>query len=513
MKSGRARVDTEIIDLSVLVATGLKGIHAYGGITERGDLNKTYLVGSWQEYVNSLGGLIPESIFPLICKRALERGAKLRVGRMAHFTTISDPTTLVGVKAGGTNNTTVLLEAANIGAWGNGLSVAITAAVNGATDEFDIAVSLAGYPDLTKTVIRNIPKVLTTATIAEFNTLSELVKIKVASATQSLIAGTVVFTLGAETKANIVLADFTGSAIAKNGMHIFDDYSDFVRISLPEMAVPELDIALVAYVEQRKDCRAILRTPIGISGNVAIDYREGTGTYSHTPIDNWRASMVFGGVDVMNERTSAREIIPVIGDVTGCYSSKDNVAFEWFSAAGPKRGRIGNAFGIDYNLGSPARATEADSVDVHGINPVIDDKDYGLVYWGNSTLTKANKMTKHDNIAELLIYITRTVAPLCKSELFDPNDVETWKAIYRNVNPLMRLLVDKRALWDYIYDGDQNIDKISDAKVNRPEDVDNGEYVFILWIKPKAALKYVGVKVVVTNSGINFEEITSQPII
>ena len=166
--------------------------------------------------------------------------------------------------------------------------------------------------------------------------------------------------------------------------------------------------------------------------------------------------------------------------------------------------------GVDYNLGSAARATEFDQVSNRGINAVIDDPDFGVVIWDNVTLWKEPTLLKHSNIADLLVYLNRELAPLIKSELFEPNDIETWKAIYRKVRPLLELIKERRGIWDYLYQGDQLIDDIADAQVNTPNNIDAGQYVFNLFIKPKAALKYIGIKVVVANSGVSFEEIINE---
>lgn len=223
--------------------------------------------------------------------------------------------------------------------------------------------------------------------------------------------------------------------------------------------------------------------------------------------------MIYGGLSITHPSTGARVVVPAIADVAGCMANKDNKTKEWFASAGPDRGKIGNALGIEYNLGTSARSTEADSVDTHGINMVIDDKDYGLVYWGNGTLQKEDTLLKFENVADLVIFILRSVTPLAKSQLFNPNDVETWKAIHRRVRPLLEAVKKGRGIWNYLYEGDQNVETVSQAVVNDPLDIDAGKYVFIIWIQPKVGMKYVGIQVTVTNSNVDFTEIEGQPIL
>lgn len=511
--SGRARVETEVADLSVLLNTGLTGIHAVFGRTERGPIDRTVLVGSWAAYRKHFGDLVAGNDFPLICKRALEAGVKLRVGRAVNYTDVTDKGTVTGAAATGALVALgTVFTADNIGIWGNSVTVAVTAAANGVADEFDIVTSIAGDTNQT-VIVRNIKGTLTLEEIQKYNASNHLAYLSDAQVGSVLSAASVTLAGGTDT-AVIAIADITGDSSQQSGIHIFDNYSDFTRISAPAYAMPEVDAKLASYAVTRMDCRAILRTPTGISGNVAIEYREGTGTYNHDAIDTWLASMVFGGLEISHPVTSQLVTIPALADVMGNYGQKDTKARQWFSAAGPERGQINNALGIDYNLGSPARSLEADSVDVHGINPVIQDATYGLVYWGNSTLQKEKTFLSHENVADLIIYLNRAVAPIAKSELFNPNDVETWRAIHRNVRPLLELVKSQRGIWDYIYQGDHLIDSIEDldeSTVNSPEDVDAGKYQFIVWIKPKVGLKYIGIKFSLTNTGVSFEEVSGQP--
>ena len=258
----------------------------------------------------------------------------------------------------------------------------------------------------------------------------------------------------------------------------------------------------------RKDLIAVVRTPVGVNSAGILDYRNGTGTYTHQPHDSWRAIMWTGG-NVINHPVTGETIeIPEIGDVLGLMSARDNNFAEWFAVAGPERGRVRNSLGVAYNLGSAARQTEADNVDVNGVNAVIEHPSFGVTLWGNSTLQRANTLLIHANIAELMIYLTRELRPIIETELFNPNDPQTWKAIHRKVTPLMDSVVDGRGIIDYLYEGDQDVDRADQAIVNKTADIDAGKYVFNLFIKPIAALKYLGVKVSLTNSGVDFESLT-----
>lgn len=125
--TGIARTELSITDLSVIVNSGLKGIHGWTGVTERGPIGKPILVGSWLEYTRYFGGLLDGNDFPLLCKRALEAGAKLKINRAVHYTDVEDKTSYDAVTASVTLGTTVVFKANNAEKWGNGLTLQIVA--------------------------------------------------------------------------------------------------------------------------------------------------------------------------------------------------------------------------------------------------------------------------------------------------------------------------------------------------------------------------------------------------
>lgn len=501
--TGIARTELSITDLSVIVNSGLKGIHGWTGVTERGPIGKPILVGSWLEYTRYFGGLLDGNDFPLLCKRALEAGAKLKINRAVHYTDVEDKTSYDAVTASVTLGTTVVFKANNAGKWGNGLTLQIVAAMNGIANEFDIVVKLAGKPELDQTVT-NVKKLVDASTIADFNARCALAVIAETSTGNLVATANAVLATGADGVEPTTI-DYIGDSAAENGIHAFDNDVDITKIAVPAKAIPEIDIALAAYADERGDIIALLRTPVGITGLVAVDYREGTGLYSHTPVNTWRAMMFTGGLKVTHPTTGANSNISELGDVTALFTKKDNAQGEWFSFSGRDRGSIKNALGVVYNLGSSARRAEADLVDARGINVVIQHPSFGIVSWGNSTLYKSNTLLKKAEVAELMIFISRSLRPLVEVELFNPNDVITWKNIFRRVSVFMDYLKAERAIWDYEFQGDQDIDKIEDAVVNTPQGVDSGLYVFNLFVAPKVAMKYVGIRVAVTNSGVKFD--------
>ncbi len=511
---GKARMETEVIDLSVLISSGLKGVTAVAGPTERGEVGKPKIVGSWTEYVANFGGLLTTDDFPFYCKRALDNRGRLLVCRLGHYTNIDDKTTLDGAKSEGgviintdTAGATVRIEAEakSVGIWGDKVSLIGTPAFSGLAGAVDLTIALDGAPDLTEIIKDIVP--VTGDDLLAYSAKSNLINFTVVAADTTAATTDPAYLGGGDNGADLTDADYLGSEIGGTGIHVFDNNNEANKIAIPGKAVPAIDYALVEYARKRGDMRAILRTPVGITGYVGIDYREVKSPFTCSQkIDSWYGTMIYGTITVADPFiVGGKKDISPIGDILGIYTNRDSKFREWYAGAGYKRGRLYNVLDIPYNLDASVRATEANLVDSRGLNMVINHTSFGPIYWGNGTLQIRNTLLKHENVAELIIYLIRNLPQFIETELFEPNDPATWAAIYRNVQPFLQAVKDGRGYYDYLWQGDQDVDDISECIVNKPADIDEGKYVARLFVKPTPAMKYVGVGIVVTKSGVSFD--------
>src|SRR5687767_1005419 len=98
MQDGLPNSDVTIVDISLLIDSASKGLTAVLGPTLMGDVLVPKQIFSWPEFEKHYGGLFAASDFPLYCKRALDAGGKLLVGRAAHYTDATDKSTITGTK-------------------------------------------------------------------------------------------------------------------------------------------------------------------------------------------------------------------------------------------------------------------------------------------------------------------------------------------------------------------------------------------------------------------------------
>jgi len=82
------------IDNTQTVAAATTGVNGLSMVTKRGPFGKEGVeieVTSWLQFTRIFGGEIPGKLGPTLSKRAFARGSRLRINRILHYTTISDP--------------------------------------------------------------------------------------------------------------------------------------------------------------------------------------------------------------------------------------------------------------------------------------------------------------------------------------------------------------------------------------------------------------------------------------
>jgi hypothetical protein len=100
MGNGAARVINTLMDLSAIVQERMKGYVMMVVRMERGDVGVPHVVTSLDDCYAKYGKKVSWSNDPLIVELALKLGAKLILTQAAHYTDVSDKTSITATKAG-----------------------------------------------------------------------------------------------------------------------------------------------------------------------------------------------------------------------------------------------------------------------------------------------------------------------------------------------------------------------------------------------------------------------------
>ena len=318
--------------------------------------------------------------------------------------------------------------------------------------------------------------------------------------------GTYSLTGGADGTDGMTDADYIGSAANTTGLHVFDDITDAIQLAVPGVSSPAVISAGNAYCETRGDMVFITETPFDLAPQEAVDFRLGSGVYTHAPFVSNYGAMYYPKIKVYDIALQKERYISPVGDVLGVMAENDYAANESYVPAGARRGKVLNALGVDVNVGGKGRLGEGNYLCENQVNPICIFPDTGTVVWGAQTLQRQASLLRELNVRRMLIIVKKTVAAYARAYIHQPNDPRTWREFYRGLNPKFREWKSARWFYDYRIFCDQNANSIDDAKLNTTESIQRGEFKCQIFVKPVVGIKWVMVDIAITRLDANFEE-------
>lgn len=378
--TGSPKSVISVEDQSIIQATPVSGLIIVQGITNRGEIGKSIFIGNPLQFRRKMGGKRADDPFSTYCLRLLEAGVKLWVVRAGHYTDIDDEDTIDGTLAVDDNEVPATSgstwSAKAVGPGYDGTTVTITDAASGTANKLDIVVKL-NESDVTATLI-DVEDAPNAAGIVSINKKLDAKGAGVQLTSIDTIMDATVLTLagGVQTIGSIIAADWNGTVTGRNGWFATSGVVDAFRIANIGVEDPVVDAALAAHTIARGDMRFHIGTPLGLNAAGMEAYRDGTTPYTHTALDTRFGSLVAGDVNITDAELDETFDIPGLVDYLGLQARKDIKQGNWFSAAGPKRGKVTSPNnGVPYNMLSGSLAADYDRIYPKGVNVVGFDKD------------------------------------------------------------------------------------------------------------------------------------------
>lgn len=513
-----AKVQYNEIDQSFFVNSILTGLAAVSLRTKRGPFgHNDTIITSWVEFSKIYGGEVAGLEGPTLAKRALSRGAKLRVNKMGHYTAIGTPSSLDAVK--GTIDETGaqfardgVVDLFNLllkypGADYNNLVIAITDASNGDADSFNLtithtidAVLNEKYENLkiptganvaNSTYLKDVQAKSGLVDVVYLDTTAAVAPVRPVNGTWSITGGT------DGTAPNDT--DYNGDP-AGTGYHAFNKYDDFEVIAALDRDTASVLTAGATYAKNREDCVFLGHLPNSNLTTTALK-----AARAATTVDTRFAAFFAGGLRIRSPFFEGQFLdISELGDVIGAAMRSSAEFGPWWSFAGSNRGFIDNAVSVINNF---VEGAKQDELAQRQINIVVN-KGGQIFIKGNFSAQMAASRKSFLNVVKLIIYMKKSLQPSLERYLEQPNDFRTFREIFNEVQPFLDSLVgeEKRALVEYRWDGDQFANKDSDLKVNNRADLDQGKYKVELYLKEVVSLQEFTVNIISTPSGVSFEE-------
>lgn len=485
-----AKVQFNIKNFTPGVSVPASGIFYVMGITKRGPIKRPdlFVITNWPQFERIFGGLLDTTDFPLLCQRALLRGAQLRVCRISAAATAAVKAPAKSINNGDASPKALFTARPKYeGADYNKVAIEIKAASNGQTTAWDMAITHSSEPELNEyypnIAAFNKDIANNQSCLDEVKSMSQLVDFtyndcSAATLLIPAVAAASAFTGGVD-PAGFVPADYSGALTSFNGV------DDGMILAIPEQDDDAINAAAATYATNRGDLVFFAHLPNSLT--TAADLK----TERTTIASNTKHLALFGGgIRIREPKTLMEKPMSEMGDVLGLAAYVHNTYGPWFSLAGQNKGSVSDAIGVVNNFGTPGGFGDLNLLANSQINMMIQKN--GIVQLsGNFSGQYANNQEKFLSVVFLVIWLKKTIKPVLEEYLEEPNDTQTFKKIYFHLKPFLDSLSspDKRAIYKYEYYGDQDANSIDDLQVNNKVDVQNGKYKINLKIWPIPSLQ------------------------
>jgi phage tail sheath protein FI len=465
------------------------------------------LVTSWEQYLKNFGGYISAGYLTYAARAFFDNGGSiLWVTRIAHYTDPTKLNTCIAEAAAAvlkdraaTPIDTLEITAATPGTWGNKLSVTVQDGSRNPDTEFTIAVKENGvivevYPDLT------LDETKTNYVELLLNGKSAYIKVddKHAATTSPAnrpATGSFDLSTGDDGLTGLTDQDYIGDSSIHTGLYAFDAVDALNMLCVPGITTPAVITAGIGYAEGRKDLLFIADAPYGLTPQEVLEYRKGTGTYTHAAFNSSYGALYYPWLRINDPLTNIAKEVPPAGAVAGCIARSDQKAAVWAAPAGIDRGRMKNIMGLGYIT---SRA-ERDVLYPEGINCVASFPDAGICLWGQKTLQGQSSAVDRVNVRRLMMHIEKAVAKSSQFVVFEPNNQTTWRALVRLVTPFLQDIKDKGGLYDFAVQCDE--------ESNTPAVIDRNELICRVFVKPTKTAEFIELNFILTSTGGDFKEL------
>ena len=277
--------------------------------------------------------------------------------------------------------------------------------------------------------------------------------------------------------------------------HVHQHLPDNYQTVYKEIA----DLVKVAY-----EAKLMVELPKPIEGTSLENYLKALSTLISTVGQHKLICYYGGGIKYYDEMGVIRDC-DVMGTVAGLADTCASQFGPWYSPAGPNRGLVFDALGpVMKNLGGSAMLPELQKfADLYMNLFVIKDTQYAgkrTMLWHNFTSNPISDSEKFISIVNLNLYLKKNLRPIIESEIENPNTFSTWKNIWYKVKPILEDLVNRNAMIDPQWLGDQNATKYEDLQINNEADVRQGKYKVKLTYKDIVTLQEVTLDIIITQA-------------
>ncbi|MBZ4649181.1 phage tail sheath N-terminal beta-sandwich domain-containing protein [Thermosipho sp. (in: thermotogales)] len=475
------------------------------GPAEWGPFDPT-IVTSVNDFENKFGSPIAASwAYQGIKQFFDERGVgEVWFNRIAHYTDVTTPSTITAVKASITIQDraavpvdTLKVEALYAGELGNQISVIINNATVDSANKFKVTVKLKN------SIVETFDELSMDITSDDYvekkiNGFSSYINVTDLDSTTQIPSrnpaiGTYVLTNGDNGITGLTDDDWIGNSTAKTGIYKFDFVKNrrFIMIA-PGQTSRKVIKAMADYCYNRQVGYCIAQAPYGVSDKVAVDFKNGTGSYSSDNIGGlWYNELSiyhpWGYGKILTQNVFGP--VSVEGAIAANHSKTQYRRGVAKAPAGLEDGYISNL-----SILGVASAVDADYLNSNGICPIVNFDNFGTVLWGART-TSTDSNYDQIQITTTVQWFTQWCYDNLLKYTFEPIISSTFDKITIDA---LKVLSDKYAQgwFDDGGTGDPNEAYYfqCDYGNNTPETIANRNIIIDFGVRPPGAAEIIKVR-------------------
>jgi hypothetical protein len=229
---------------------------------------------------------------------------------------------------------------------------------------------------------------------------------------------------------------FIGDVADRTGLGALEVIDEVTMVMIPDLMaafqsgdLKEKDVqgvqsALLAHCEKMKDRFAILDAPPGLTPQQVHDWRMKTTGY-----DSTYGALYYPWIEVANPAGEGTFMMPPAGHVAGIYARSDAERGVHKAPANEVvRGAVG--------LGMRITKEEQEILNPDGVNCIRAFPGRGIRVWGARTLS-SNASWRYINVRRLFNYVEESIEEGTQWVVFEPNDVDLWERVKRDVTAFL----------------------------------------------------------------------------
>lgn len=268
----------------------------------------------------------------------------------------------------------------------------------------------------------------------------------------------------------------------------------------------EVQSQIKAVAESRKDCIAILDTPLysGTSDAVTsslLSFRNSTQNFNSS-----YCALYGPWCQIYDQYNATLVYVPPSGFVASQYAYNDYQANVWDAPAGLNRG-IPNILALSTVFSQGNR----DVLYTAQINPIQTFPGQGNPIWGQKTEQSKSSALSRVNVRRMLITLEKALTIALKYFVFEPNNDTTRFRVTAMLEQYLDQMAAGGAFQQTAADP-KGYKVVCDLTNNTPQTIDNNELHVDVFVKPIRTAEFIQLQTIVTSTGTAFAELIAQGV-